>query len=234
MAVILLIWYNSYLPMFDSSQDSASASSQSPMMNFGSVPSVRKRGRVTRSGASGYQNDENSGHINLMLQGNSNMSQESFIGSQFSQDMSDRINLMSFRGVGSQDDSVSYLCRQEDDSSSEQFVPFKKHLKEKESKGQSGHINAQEVETERQIRIGPPITNVFLQKPPTERSEKKISNPSALARQISIQAGQTFNGETHTHDRKSVNIWIAPFKERPRYMCDFDQEGILEDMYVCL
>ena len=123
--------------MFDSSQDSTPAStSQSPVMNFGSVPSVRKRGRNASGAMLGYHNDENSINGNLMFNSNSNLSQESFMGSQFSQDMSDRINLISFRGGGSQDDSsVSYFNRPEEDSLSGQFVPFKKHLKESESGG---------------------------------------------------------------------------------------------------
>ena len=81
---------------------------------------------------------------------------------------------------------------------------------------------------QRQIRIAAPIINPFLQPAPAETSATPSSfAPHALSRQLSIQAGETFGGGGvgKKSDRKSVNIWIAPFKERPRYMSDFDQEG---------
>ena len=125
-------------------QDSSWFHSQSQsqdMLNFGNVLSpLRKRGRSnTVVGTTGnnsvschdensnINNSFNSSDMNIFQNnGNSNLSQDnSIIGSQFSQDMCDRIDMLSFRGLGggdgsrSQDDSsISYLKRPGEDSTS--------------------------------------------------------------------------------------------------------------------
>lgn len=238
-------------------QDSSWFHSQSQsqdMLNFGNVLSpLRKRGRSnTVVGTTGnnsvschdensnINNSFNSSDMNIFQNnGNSNLSQDnSIIGSQFSQDMSDRIDMLSFRGLGggdgsrSQDDSsISYLKRPGEDSTSAPFIPFSKHIKEAKERNRPSHENGDKsssssnVETERQITIPPPIVNPFFQPLIAEAPPTGVTNPHSLARQVSIQAGQSALGGNQ--QKKGVSIWIAPFKERPRYMSDFDQEGIL-------
>lgn len=178
------------------------------------VPSpLKKRGRPDRDISE--NSDQSSVHL---FQTNSLLSQGSWDGesSMFSQDMSDRIGLMTFQS--SQDDHAP--SSNIDESSSESshkvpFVPFRRHsatlMKKKNTE------TMKKVPCEKKITINPPIKNIFLE---SDSFEIQPTERIGLCRHLSAE-------RYIEAPPKPVDIWVEPYQERPYYMTNFHQEAIL-------
>eukprot|EP01033_Poteriospumella_lacustris_P001971 gene1971-1431_t len=161
---------------------------------------VRKRGRgkfFLETSMSRFR-DEN--EPNGLL-----MSQDSPCASQFSQDFTDRLGHLNMKS--SQDDSFM-IPPMETSTSNDMFsVPTAPT-----SKGRRLHVlgnskRSERIETEKQIDLRTPHANPFISRT-QESTEKYFSNMRGPMQKI-------------------TKMWITAFKERPRYICDFQEIAIL-------
>lgn len=133
------------------------------------------------------------------------MSQDSPCASQFSQDFTDRLGHLNVKS--SQDDSFM-IPPMETSTSNDMFsVPTAPT-----SKGRRLHVlgnskRTERIETEKQIDLRTPHANPFISRT-QESTEKYFSNMRGPMQKI-------------------TKMWITAFKERPRYICEFQEIAIL-------
>lgn len=68
-------------------------------------------------------------------------------------------------------------------------------------------------------RSSSPVTTASAAPPNTSITEKKLTIPPPIA--------NPFTGVQPKNTRRHTTIWLHPYRERPRYLIDFDQEGVL-------
>lgn len=185
-----------------------------PSRNNGSPARKRGRGKAysisDASSSSARFRDENDGPNGLL------MSQDSLAVSQFSQDFGDRYDhLMVDHGdhskkdmlmQGSQDDS--FILAPLDSSSIDNFsIPTAPTSKGRRLQMLGSQKKIDRIETEKQVDLKRPFLNPFLMKT-QEGTERYFSN-------------------IHGPMRKILSMWVSAFKERPRYMSDFEELTLL-------